>query len=405
MRKLLIFNLILMLNISVLFLISCSDGRIYSSGVSTDDKSSFQIPNITDVRASIKSSTDSHWFIKESNFSNKSNLVELDFYDDRQGWIIDEYRRLLTTSNAGMTWIEKANFQGISKNFSISHAHFSNSLNGFVVTNKSSKSANESDTSKILMTGDGGKFWKAVFDGQFETISQINFTNEYEGWAVGRKSSFDSYYHRNYLVLHTVDKGETWIDVSQKLNETAITEKDSVNDELTALISKETNETTVLSLRGKIFQTKDGGNSWHLISVLPSEPMQTRIRHLGQLETGEIWVAGGTISKEGKWGMVAVLNNRLNWDRFRLDGYYFSDIEFLSNTKVIACGSIVAADNFGESNEQNKGVILYSTDSGKNWIVVHESKLTNQFNSIARLSEQKIYVVGNNGVRVVLENP
>lgn len=97
------------------------------------------------------------------------------------------------------------------------------------------------------------------------------------------------------------------------------------------------------------------------------------------------------------------MNNRFGWDTYRLPDYFFSDIEFLSNSEVLAAGSIIAPNNFGGNSDSNRGVILYSKDSGKTWLSIHESSTLKNFNSIIKLPQQKLFITGNNGDGILLE--
>lgn len=205
------------------------------------------------------------------------------------------------------------------------------------------------------------------------------------------------------MVLLTNDKGQTWVDVSEKLNQIEVSGVGQVADYVTNVIFSKGKGVVVLSLRGKIYNTIDQGKSWSLISKIDDEPAQTGIHDFGILDDGRFWMSGGTVSIEGKWGMIAVMNKRLGWDRYRLNGYYFADVEFLSNNEVIVCGAIVAKNNFGGASELDKAVILYSKDSGKTWKTIHESKTSNGFSSITKLSGHKLFIAGNSGDEIFLE--
>ncbi len=113
-------------------------------------------------------------------------------------------------------------------------------------------------------------------------------------------------------------------------------------------------------------------------------------------------MSGGALSIEGKWGMVATMNNNL-WSKYSLNDYNFSDVMFLSKNEVIAVGSVVAPNNFGGAENLDKGVILYSLDSGKNWLIVYQSEDSNRFTSISKLTKQNLFIAGNRGIGVLLE--
>lgn len=403
MQKLYIVALFFVLNSVLLFLNSCNKSKTYSSEIVLPTKSFSKVSeeNVIDVTAVVLYSNKSSWLIKERLLNKTEDLKKLGFIDNN-GWVISETGNLWMTSNSGKVWHNKVKIQEIAEGASVSDTNFINSTTGFVTGYIASESINDkNDISFILKTNDGGEKWKKIYTEKDILLRKVKFVNENEGWAIGRKSTYDSQYRRKHFVIHTVNGGKTWIDVSEGLNELSIDERGNVNDELTAIYSMENDEPVFLSLRGKTFQTIDGGKSWRLISILPAEPMQTCICHLGQFETGKIWVAGGTISREGQWGMIAVKQSNDSWLRVRLGNFYFADIKFLSNKEVIAIGS-----TYNESlknNNKQKGVILVSKDVGKNWEILYQGKTVDRFNSIASVSSNKLIVVGDNGSLVYLE--
>lgn len=400
MRKLSTIRTLFLLMMFSFFFIACKEGKTYSM---VDDEFSVQIhqEKVSEIKANIIDSKDS-WDITESYFNRVEKLAKSKFYDTNNGWIVSKSGSLWTTSNAGKTWSNKIDIMGINE-FSILDITFISPTSGFVSANKRSKAINDTnDFSLILKTDDGGKNWREVYDEKAVILTNIHFSNDYEIWAVGRKSTFDSHYHRNHFVLHTIDKGETWLNVSDKLNELATDGRGEVDDSLTGIYSKEANKAIVLSLRGKMFQTTDGGKNWQLLSFLPNEPMQTCICHLGRLETGEIWVGGGIASMEGEWGMLAIKQSNNSWLRNRLNGFYFIDIKFISNNEVVASGSVY--DENIKNNSKRSGIILLSKIFGRNWTVIHRSTRIEEFNSIVSTSPNNLFVAGSNGGLVHLEN-
>lgn len=360
----------------------------------TDDNTNISKLENREIKSTVVKQNASVWKIKTTQISKNSQIEKVYFYNEKIGFGLTS-NKIFKTTDGGESWKE---INSIA-NFELKDIFFINDMEGFAVAYK----LWTSNGSYIMKTEDGGQNWKATYSSNSIVLEKLAFSSEGVGVAVGRKDISNPHSDTTNFVLLTNNKGQTWTDISSELNKLAVDSKGLIGDYLTNIKFTKDKSINVLSIEGRIYNTFDQGRSWKLVSKLVDEPDQTAIKHFGRLEDGRFWIAGGTISQEGHWGMIAVMNNDVSWDRFRLTGYYFADVEFLSNNKVIASGSLVAPYNFGGANELNKGVILYSLDSGKNWTVIHESQTTNEFASIAKLSEQKILVGGKNGELVFLE--
>jgi len=233
-------------------------------------------------------------------------------------------------------------------------------------------------------------------------LYKLNFNSDGLGVLVGKQNSSPSKADSSSMVLATSDKGQTWTDISANLN--AKTKSNGrVENSLVNVIFSKDKGIVVLSSDGKIFNTTDRGKSWNSIAVLADEPPQTAVSHFGELENKKFWLAGGTMSIEGKWSVIAITNNS-GWDKHRLDNYYFYDVEFLSNDELIACGFAYNIDNSsGKTKESYKGVVVYSSNGGKNWETVHDNQSAGKFYSIYKISKNKMFVTGENRVQLILD--
>ncbi|MGQ0542028.1 MAG: WD40/YVTN/BNR-like repeat-containing protein [Blastocatellia bacterium] len=198
------------------------------------------------------------------------------------------------------------------------------------------------------------------------------------------------------LIVCSDDGGKNWNDLSEHLNEAARDENGRIGDFLKDILFTSNNEITVLSIRGKIYRSNDNGNSWRLSSYLPDEPEQTCICDLGELADERLFVSGGAVATEGIWGMLAVQQDDKTWKRFRLPGFYFSEVEFLSLNEVIAVGSVVEGLDVDIDNG-GRGVVLHSTDGGETWTIVYKSSASSELTSIYVISELNILVGGKSG--------
>lgn len=287
------------------------------------------------------------------------------------------------------------------ENYYVNNIFFYTPTEGFALVHKvSSSQPKDSDKNCILKTNDGGITWDKILSSDINSFSKIILNNNGIGVVVGRKSP--STFEANNLVLLTADFGKTWGEVSESLNQLVKETNAQVSDYLAdAIISND--KIIVLSICGRIAQTIDFGNSWELVSELNDELPQTLIQHFGVLEKEKFWLSGAANSIEGTWGLIAINKSKSNWERYKLDDYYFSDIRFLTDNEIIAAGFLISRNNLRGISKEDVGVILSSSDSGKTWSIIYSDQSSNQFHSIAELNKHKFYVVGDNGIGVIIE--
>jgi len=309
-------------------------------------------------------------------------------------FITDFYK----TSDGGTSW-EK---QSTLKDFNVTDFYFISPNEGFLAANKLKPSSFPMDNGCLVMkTEDGGKNWENVFNDVNCVFNKINFDKDGIGIVVGRKDVTKPVMDSNHFVLISKDKGKTWTDISEKLNLIEVSPQKQVADFSTNVIFSKKYGIVILSSKGKIYKTLDESKSWSLVSKVMDEPAQTGFRDLGILPDETIWIGGGAATIEGHWGVIALMNSRSGWESNRLNGYYFSDVEFVSNNEVIAAGRI---SNFGGKDEEPmKGVILYSTDRGKNWTTLYKTQTKELFTAIYRISAKKYLITSKTNEEIILE--
>lgn len=358
-----------------------------------------------EIHSSVITQDKSDWKLETAEIGKSENISSFCSYDENLIYGISVGKSEFTlykTVNGGKDW-EK--LETIA-DYYINDIFFISPNEGFIAATKLHPlSSIDENGSSILKTSDGGKTWENVFSSESDIVRKFGFNSDRNtGMVVGSKRGENKYFSVN-LVLLTKDKGKTWVDVSDNLNydSIALNSAGRIDDSLRNILFTNNIEIYCLSVARRIYKTSDEGKTWSLYSQLVDEPAQTSVHRFGILNSGNLWLGGGTISIEGKWSMVAVMNNRFGWDTYRLPDYFFSDIEFLSNNEVMAVGSIVAPNNFGGNSDSNRGIILYSKDSGKTWISIHEGNTSRNFNSIIKLPQQKLLITGNNGDGILLE--
>lgn len=117
----------------------------------------------------------------------RSELIHIDFDNDRRGWIVGTAGTILNTTDGGETWTKQNS--GITS--TLYHVDFRNDKIGWAVGERGT----------ILRTTDGGLNWTPVTSGVKATLLSVQFVNDDDGWAVGRSGT----------ILRSDDGGQTWI--------------------------------------------------------------------------------------------------------------------------------------------------------------------------------------------------
>lgn len=118
---------------------------------------------------------------------SKSELIHVDFDNDKRGWIVGEGGTILFTSDSGDTWAR----QDSRTTVTLYHVDFRNDKKGLAVGAKGT----------LLRTFDGGANWMIVRTSVPATLLSVEFVNDEEAWAVGRAGT----------ILRTSDGGITWL--------------------------------------------------------------------------------------------------------------------------------------------------------------------------------------------------
>jgi len=118
---------------------------------------------------------------------SSSELIHVDFDNDKRGWIVGDGGTILYTNDGGDSWTR----QNSGTNVTLYHVDFRNDKKGLAVGAKGT----------LLKTSDGGSTWTAVKTNVPATLLSVEFVNEDEAWAVGRGAT----------ILRTGDGGSSWV--------------------------------------------------------------------------------------------------------------------------------------------------------------------------------------------------
>lgn len=118
---------------------------------------------------------------------SNSELIHVDFDNDKRGWIVGEGGTILFTNDNGDTWTR----QNSGTDVTLYHVDFRNDKKGLAVGAKGT----------LLRTFDGGDNWMIVRTSVPATLLSVEFVNEDEAWAVGRGGT----------ILRSGDGGVSWL--------------------------------------------------------------------------------------------------------------------------------------------------------------------------------------------------
>ena len=126
---------------------------------------------------------------------SKSELIHIDFDNDRRGWIVGAGGVIINTQDGGTTW----NIQKSGTSATLFHVEFRNDKKGWAVGERGT----------ILKTIDGGNTWTSVTANVRSTLLSVEFVNDDDGWAVGRGGA----------IVRSDDGGLTWVQQDSTVKE------------------------------------------------------------------------------------------------------------------------------------------------------------------------------------------
>lgn len=164
------------------------------------------------------------------------------FADEDHGWMVEDYNRILATTDGGRQWRQVAVLDA-----RVNSLEFSSPREGWALTDKGQ-----------FATDDGGRTWRAVtedavFSGLYQPGGKIR-------WKVSAKEGTDT-----ASVLLTEDSGRSWRPVQLPYNKEMFTGPVS-------FISGQTGWVLCGFFQGSggsskwLYQTRDGGRQWELLN-------------------------------------------------------------------------------------------------------------------------------------------
>lgn len=163
------------------------------------------------------------------------------FTSDKRGWIAGDGGQVLRTDDGGKTWAQQQS--GVEE--SINDIYFRDNSDGYLLAGN-----------RILSTEDGGATWRAAhtfapaeFGGASPDLYSVRFATKKRGWIVGSVSRGSDVV--DSLLLYTDDGGASW----QR-------RPAPVRVELLHLDFVGERRGWIVGDRGTILRTEDGGTTW-----------------------------------------------------------------------------------------------------------------------------------------------
>ena len=291
------------------------------------------------------------WDVNQSK--GKGDLVAVFFTSPEKGWVAGDDGYLAMTTDGGQTWSQ----QKLEMTDSINEIYFRNDDNGYLVAGK-----------KLFITRNGGVSWEenTIYTvNQFKTSTpeflSIRFTDKKRGFLIGSMLNkagrvVDS------LVMQTVDGGETWrrITVPSKLE---LFHLDFVGNENGWIVGD----------NGLILATNDGGLSWRVQKSGTDKDLYN-VDFRDKKEGYAVGKQGAILRTENGGETWQTVNTNFPVTFLRVD---FADDK---NGWIVGYG----------------GVILRSSDKGKTWIRQESRTKENLYGLF--MTKKYGWAVGANGV-------
>lgn len=347
------------------------------------------------IQGSIRNGINSRWTETTVGLKSRETMIDVQFTEASFGWIASD-SRVFRTSDGGKTWSSyEVSAQTSVKAYVDGMSFLPPSLGWAASGTGLSPLKYQEDQMWIKHTSDGGKTWENQFTKYGSQISCLRFINSREGWAVGRSRIMNETLEDRPLILRTTDGGKTWIDLSGKLP--------GLNDFAVDVYATESPTVVLLTRRGQLFSTSDGGQTWNREGFSLDEQPPVGMLRIGSSADKKLWVLGGADSREGMWTTLALQRGGQEWIKHTTPLVYLKDAVFFSTQEVVACGSIPTLESASSFDDRRDGVILHSTNGGRDWEILYRATGIGSINKLSAVSPSLVWAVGANGLVVRLD--
>lgn len=282
------------------------------------------------------------WVKRES--SSLAWFYDVYFLNEDKGWIAGSGGTLLATVDGGKTWKQVGNFTADS----IREVYFTDEKNGWLLCERDVYSLGSAAASYLLKTFDGGAKWERVeFGGdRRHRIAKIFFNNRGVGTAIGESGA--------YFTLQNDKK--TWKKMPSP-----------VRYLLTGGVFNDDAQGVIIGAGGTILFTEDAGLTWNKSDV--PRDANTKLNAVFFVNQKSGW----TVGTQGK--IYQTFNGGKGWRaQNSKTSKNLTDVFFRNTAQGWAVGE--------------EGLILHTTTAGNVWTTV-EAKTKHKL--------EKIIFAGKNG--------
>ena len=305
--------------------------------------------------SAVKTADNSPWQTIE--LENQANALDVDFLDDKHGFLVGSNRLILETSDGGKTWEERSLNLSSEENFRLLDIDFKGN-EGWLI----------GQPSLVMHTIDAGKNWTRLslgnkLPGQPFLITTIGENNAELATTAG-------------AIYSTSNSGESW---------EAIVVDSSGSGGIRDLRRTADGQYVSVSSLGNFFSTLDkGSNLW----VAHQRASSKRVQSIGYSPDGNLWM----LSRGAEIRFNDENNNVESWTKPIipiLNGYNYLDMAWDPKGDIWAGGG--------------NGTLIVSNDNGQSWQSDPiASELPTNFIKIVfldkdDLNEKKGFILGERG--------
>jgi|SaaInl4_135m_RNA_FD_contig_41_443707_length_2573_multi_5_in_0_out_0_1 photosystem II stability/assembly factor-like uncharacterized protein len=287
-------------------------------------------------------------------YTSTRHIKAIDFYDSMNGTFVCNRATVGTTTDGGLTWVQFSLNQILpaqKKNSTFNDVFYLDADNRWIV----------GENGVMVGTTDGGQVWNRISTPVADVLNSVWFVDVNTGWIAGDGGRIHS----------TTDGGKTWTTLNTR-----------TNNAMRGLFFKDALNGTAVGDGGTIISTEDGGGRWR--DMKSPTPMSLKtVQYIG--DRG--YVVGGNgaavVSDDGGKTWEEGVSNVPN-----------------SNGMPEPIWSMHFVDSMNGAAAAEFGVVLLTSDGGREWASVDPRPTLSRLNDIEWLDSSTIIAVGEFGTVV-----
>lgn len=388
---------------------SCSNDHLQK--IKADSQRIFSTPKIIQKEAKFNKEKISNIKITETNLPTSHIRSQVFSFGEFErlfiaSKLVDGRHKnylLYITSDGGKTW-ESKEFNTPETTY-VTEVFFINPSVGWVILNDNANDWEDDSQTGLMKTIDGGKSWKILKSETKTRFDEISFVDEMNGWMSANLYSLEPTVTVRPQILKTTDGGETWTDTSEPIRK--ILGIDSGRATIVEMFVENKETVKIITAEDKFFRSQDGGNIWEQFGPdLSFFPNHLGIGNLGNVgKSNRNRIAGGGWTSHGHDCYFASKTKNGSWELYWIkEPFNLHDILYVSENQILISGSHQKSLLTKDWNNIY-AIIHYSSDGGKTFATIYQTKKAKGFETISRISDNHFIVVSDNGLIIDLEFP